>query len=174
MQSLASYLNVSAFEAENRLQTILFLNQDQFTELVKRYTILKIFSGKQHHCYFKQKKNSTVIATLKNNICKRACGRPTTVSYSSILKNWCVYEKQFKYIATNLNDPLILFDKQNIKTSFSNEQKFYFVRFTGQHSFDSLNPCDPSKIKIKRFCSKEENEYILIYCSVLENQQFMW
>ncbi|CAL5973375.1 Hypothetical_protein [Hexamita inflata] len=174
MQSLADYLNVSAFEAENHLQTLLFQNQDQIQELVKRYIILKIFSAKQHHCYFKQKKNSTVIVTLKNNICKRACGRPTAISYSSIFKNWGIYEKQLKYIATNLNDPLILFDKQTIKTLFSKEQKFYFVRFSGEHSFDSLNPCDLTKIKMKRFCSKEENEQILIYCSVLENQQFLW
>ncbi|CAL6005352.1 Hypothetical_protein [Hexamita inflata] len=126
---MQSYLNVSAFEAEQRLQSLLFLKSDYIIQFVKRYTTIKISASKQHHCFFKQINKSRAIISLKNNFCSRVCGIPTVLSCSSIIKNWSDYEKKFMYITNNLN--LITFNKQNIKTLFSNEQKFYFVRFSG-------------------------------------------
>ncbi|CAL6065858.1 Hypothetical_protein [Hexamita inflata] len=170
--TLRNYLNVSVIEAEERLSQLLFKNPTDIHQYVKNYTMIKITTANRFQCFFKQKYKQTIIS-LKNNSCNRTCGQVNTVSKDTLFKNWPLYTSKYKYIAGSLDEPLIeIISKEHIKYLFG--KKLYYVQFKGEHSFDTQNPCDPSKIKLKRFCSQEIDDSIQYYCSVLENQQFEW
>ncbi|CAL6061499.1 Hypothetical_protein [Hexamita inflata] len=117
------------------------------------------------------------MSTKKNSLCTRQCGQVIAVSKNSLVKNWPAYEKQFKHIASSLNSNLLPMNREFIKSRFQPDQKFYFVRFAGYHSFDSEIPCIKELVRKNRQYPQEIVECIascILEDSSFANLKFYW
>ncbi|CAL6041286.1 Hypothetical_protein [Hexamita inflata] len=152
------YISNNSLEIiENKLSSILFTAEEFAFSALKQYTSITVSGANTLSCFFRVISGKQRSSTTKNFKCNRTCGAGS-ISVKSYLKERGIY-KRFVFLLEDYGKPMMPITLPFMKT-LDKSQKLYFLRFHGNHSFESKNPCLIIYMKPKITHSVVDNKLI--------------
>ncbi|CAL5994724.1 Hypothetical_protein [Hexamita inflata] len=160
---LGDYISNSQLEIiEDKLSSIFFTAEEFAFSALKQYTSITVSGANTLSCFFRVISDKQRSSTTKNFECNRTCGAGS-ISVKSYLKERGIY-KRFVFLLEDCGKPMMPITLPFMKT-LDKSQKLYFLRFHGNHSFQSKNPCLIQNMKPKTTHSLVDNKLISEFTS---------
>ncbi|CAL6039451.1 Hypothetical_protein [Hexamita inflata] len=172
---LGDYISNSQVKnIEDKLSSILFTSEEFAFSALKQYTSIIVSGANTQSCFFRVISGKQRSSTTKNFECNRTCGAGS-ISVKSYLKERGIY-KRFVFLLEDCGKPMMPITLAFMKT-LEKSQKLYFLRFHGNHSFESKNPCLILNMKPKTTHSLVDNKLIFDFTknqNQLQNFCIIW